>query len=990
VFNIWKAKLAVWTHDPLERAFSLLRASKSAQQHGSLAVLRAKLDVAEADFDHSSNLIAAGADYPNWPEPNDASLKPSWASPRFAENPVLIHPLTGDELKLQPLDELDLQVLEAAGLQHFDSLLEPTSEGIDYRLTQLAFWRFGSEPKLIAPELGATWQRLPVDSRSPDQSVWAHLDLASAIAGAKLGGEPALLTMSFGPVQGFIAQARSVSDLWAGSHLLSSLVWAGLQVLCEELGPDAVIQPNLRGIAAVDRWILESAPESRQAVWRERFSKIGAEWLAKSTDENPLFSATMPNKFTAIVPAESAKGLADRIEARIRKSAVDWAQEAAQTLFGSRSNSGEYWQKQIEEQLAGFPDVSWSIVYWPLPQNAGGSGLPEDTKIQSLKSALQAFYPAGTAEPGLFGPSAWHVLNQEVKVGDTKFYQPSPGILYPAIHDLAERSLAAAKSCRPFTQLVQRGYRCTLCGEREWLTNDPQKLEGPPPGKRKKQTLWADKAGSNGIKEGEHLCALCTLKRLWPNLFRDQLKYLLDADDVPRFVVSTHTMAIATSLDKALNEIRRSPEDSAARLDALDKLASHVKALDSVALPKQLAAKVRELENATRQATTRRIPSLLDSLRESESLDDDEEPGEAARLVREFLDERPETYYALLKMDGDRMGAWIAGGDESLGIRYEQSWSKAIRENVNGYKSRSPSFKQYVESLRVNSPSRHSAISSALNDFSANIVRHVIEECFKGKLIYSGGDDVLAMLSVDDLLPALVLLRAAYSGVPTASATQTLCKGLSLVNGYAWVKDRPFTMMGAKATASVGAIVAHNQAPLAAVLRDLDDAERQAKRHSPGGEDRNSFHITVQKRAGAEIGITGKFQIEKNRLGSASIEALITLRDLLRRPGVSRRAVFHSVEWLRALPVPAKLPEWKGVMIASLGYQLHRQSAEENLQRSEADGIAEKLVGAAITDSIEPKSGQHARPANKVLEDLLVTAEFFARESRSPGAEATL
>ena len=230
----------------------------------------------------------------------------------------------------------------------------------------------------------------------------------------------------------------------------------------------------------MDRWILESSPESRRVAWHDRFDKIGAEWL-KSTDENPLFSATMPNKFTAIVPAASAKDLAGRIEKRIHVRVIEWAFKAALTLFGDAADEGEHWQRQIEEQLAGFPDVSWSVVDWPLPENSGGNNLPEDAKIQSLKSTLRTFYPQGTADPGLFGESAWKVLNQEVNVEGTKFYQPNAGILYPVIHDLAERSLAAAKSCRSFHQLEQRGYRCTLCGEREWLTNKAEHLEETDP-----------------------------------------------------------------------------------------------------------------------------------------------------------------------------------------------------------------------------------------------------------------------------------------------------------------------------------------------------------------------------------------------------------------------------------------------------------------------------------------------------------------------------
>jgi CRISPR-associated protein Cmr2 len=43
-------------------------------------------------------------------------------------------------------------------------------------------------------------------------------------------------------------------------------------------------------------------------------------------------------------------------------------------------------------------------------------------------------------------------------------------------------------------------------------------------------------------------------------------------------------------------------------------------------------------------------------------------------------------------------------------------------------------------------------------------VPHVVEEEYLGRLIYAGGDDVLAMLPVADLLPAMQRLRLAYAG----------------------------------------------------------------------------------------------------------------------------------------------------------------------------------------------------------------------------------
>src|SRR5690606_14415377 len=205
----------------------------------------------------------------------------------------------------------------------------------DYWRTLLAFWRFGSEPKLVAPRIGELWRLLPADSRTPDHSIWAHLDVVSALAGAMQdGAEPALLALSFGPVQSFIAQARSTSDLWAGSHLLSTLVWEGMKTLCRELGPDAVLFPQLRGVPAVDVWLLQQIEDpKRKAQWRQRFEEIGAEWIERETDANPLFAATLPNKFVAIVPRRRATELAETVAQAARAAARTFAVDAARHVF---------------------------------------------------------------------------------------------------------------------------------------------------------------------------------------------------------------------------------------------------------------------------------------------------------------------------------------------------------------------------------------------------------------------------------------------------------------------------------------------------------------------------------------------------------------------------------------------------------------------------------------------------------------------------------
>jgi CRISPR-associated protein Cmr2 len=211
--RIWQAKLAAFIHDPATKTLILMRGI--GHESGSVAELRKAIfqsDEAKGVLDSLEDTVrkadwwASAADRPQLP----MSLK---VGVNFASNPGLIHPLTGEYFPIQGfVDESDAKpdVLEALNFNHFQNLVVKKDGGeIDWQKTFLSFWRFGKE--YPPPDLGVLWGELPADTRSPDHSIWEHLSLTSAFAGAlaEEDGEPALLLVSFGPVQGFIAQARS-------------------------------------------------------------------------------------------------------------------------------------------------------------------------------------------------------------------------------------------------------------------------------------------------------------------------------------------------------------------------------------------------------------------------------------------------------------------------------------------------------------------------------------------------------------------------------------------------------------------------------------------------------------------------------------------------------------------------------------------------------------------------------------------------------------
>ncbi len=523
---VWKAKVAARLHDPAEKALVLLRDPAGHERGTSAALARlAGLFDIEGDtipwdtenplaavafrqgipreiyrFVQRADWWAAAADRPQWPleqipvrtergETGTRAVAP-WAQVRWYAQPVLIHPLSGAQYKLEGgLTETDRDDIKRRSFDHFARLLEACGargvSELDWRKLALALWRFG--PELVEEKdwgkLGELWKLLPADTRVPDHTIWDHLDLVSAFAGAFAAGEraqPALLAFSIGPVQSFIQAARKVEDMWAGSHLLARMAWEAAKPLCEELGPDAIVFPRLRGVALVDLWLRHEMglPE---ALFEH------CPWRGKAPGANPLFAAALPNRFVAIVPADRVEEIAARCRDRVRQWLLELGLKVVDRLLevagererdAPRDESVPAYQ-QMREQLRNFPEVHWASVSFALcpPANRARQTHPD---VTALKEAMAPFYgvqPDQTA--GFLAAPAWQILSREIDLPDgTVFYAPNPGVLYPAIYDLAERLLAAAKSVRAFEQLRQEGWRCTLSGESEWLTTDRAHLAG--------------------------------------------------------------------------------------------------------------------------------------------------------------------------------------------------------------------------------------------------------------------------------------------------------------------------------------------------------------------------------------------------------------------------------------------------------------------------------------------------------------------------------
>lgn len=235
-------------------------------------------------------------------------------------------------------------------------------------------------------------------------------------------------------------------------------------------------------------------------------------------------------------------------------------------------------------------------------------------------------------------------------------------------------------------------------------------------------------------------------------------------------------------------------------------------------------------------------------LAEEMNLDEDsltnQENSEIAKLRRAvenahkqagFNDGSPSDWWAIVLADGDGMGQYISG------TKLENYEKYLVDVDISSLSKEEKLLADY-QKLREKTkkrmgPATHVGLNRALLDFSNRLVPYLTEKRFCGKVIYSGGDDVMAVLPLEDLPGYLRSLRAAWSG--TTDPEGEFEHG----DGY-WrpksgqclegVPNRPLFTMGNTATLSMGVVIAYKTVPLPTVLENLWTAEKDRAKEMHG------------------------------------------------------------------------------------------------------------------------------------------------------------
>ncbi len=573
---------------------------------------------------------------------------------------------------------------------------------------------------------------------------------------------------------------------------------------------------------------------------------------------------SLPNKFVAILEDEKeARDVANEAERLLRER---WERIAAQVweLLESKvaaiNAAHDIWKRQI--RFEGFFEVHWAITSeqpGALKEEPYGQWFTRTRRALEARKRLRNFEPQGESQPG-------------------------------------EKS--------------------TISGERQALRGE----KGDLPSVKK---FWKDIAGTGEFSEAqinhdgsERLDAIDTIKRFAalartiPNLSYPSTSTVAAAPFIEALVISTSSPLdepllkwkdltrgeLAKMPEKALPYLHKKAGENTAALDILRRdgdcyfletftpqrlegnygLPNYLKSAEElVGVPKERLERTKALVN--------QAPAVLARLRETL-------PDEQSRLLT--------PYYAVLKMDGDRMGTLL----ESVESREE-----------------------------------HKEISRALSTFASDEAQacKIVEEDYPAKLVYAGGDDVLALVPMRHALNLSKQLQETYvkmMGPPTeALRARAKQRGESL-----------------HVTMSAGIAIAHYLDPLSHVLHEVRRAEDQAKKRYG----RNAVVVKLLRHSGEPTTVGCNWRYPGLPADAQPIPLFQEVQGLLESKKLSNKCVYSLAEdaaTLCTFPLEAQ--------VSQIRRQLMRgRKNKEALPDDAADSLARRL--AALAEAMDPKPKQ--------------------------------
>ena len=831
--NFWLNKIKAFLHDPPDKLLSI--ASHEERRNYLLKAIGLEYDIEPISDRLSSQLQRAII--------GDEAV---YDFRRTESNywPIFIHTITAEqkryshiENKVRPTKiKRILQELLKLEIYAISSIY---SKDADAKRNYFNIWRFFpghlndviSSDREFGQGFAEDFINLPADSRFPDHTIWEHLDLASAIAGAISTGELELFLFKISPVQSFIASARKEKDLWAGSHLLSYLSLTALKKVVDTFGPDSIIFPYLRGQPLLD-----------VLLFPEQFK----EW-DNSKLLNSAMVANIPNRFLAIVGAteENIKRLTESIKTEIKRILENIVEEALESIVFSAiedeklskfSISKEAIIEDAKKRVSNYFTVTTDFLLVSKIESLASSKDPVESYTALSNFVEKLDLPESEKEKYI----TWFSLMANVSK-----YRASPLGLYGLMYELLNESVGY-KSATSEKQGAPAGFKCTVCGKEVGIM-------GSAKNEREFKEFWSLLSERNyQIKKNERLCPICLVKRYYPqwfkkNILKKQFPNRVFSESIWFEDIATITLSKSVTYHnkqmKLIDAIRQHPKHqelidtviTISRFTKLDKMLQVIqKVMKEELLPSQFYyPESFDYDRFERNWLTAKLETddrneLIHLLNKAKEI--------LSSIYEDISIKSPPKYYAILVIDGDRIGKALIGDTLKSFVKYiHPRIYETNKDLINSAMKKVSSAGHETGVKRILNPSVHIAISKALMYFSVEIVPNIIAK-HNGVTIYSGGDDILALLPMDTVVKCAIEISTAFS---KSFDGWNLLPGLSM---------------------SGGIIFSHYLNPLFDSLDKARNLEKKAKRE--GGRD--SLFIGFLKRGGQYTIAGGKWNVFKD------------------------------------------------------------------------------------------------------------------------------
>jgi CRISPR-associated protein Cmr2 len=916
--TFWQAKIWGLLHDPALKALRNVRDFGDEGPWSQLACMSGWVSPKETsqhkDFHLNGtwlkyvglcDLLASASD-----RSTIGRLPPEHSAVSYNDQGLEIcHLLSGKSqtLKLESLHQRIMSGDRQQLIQDKENLIIPTEIQTCLDARKVFWWFWRCYPDLLSKEVPEVYL-LPAETRLPDASLWSHTSVTAALAGSLAGyfkdeadypqksksfkrSRPHIANFTFTPIQELIKASRKMRDFWAGSWVLHYLSAKVCWEIAWKYGPDTMLYPCLYAQPLIDHWLLQEYKEFDQ-------------WITRPAEESvdALLTAGFPNVLVMLLPDNGAE--IDVTSGNPVRTAMQHAQEVLQGEWKALGDRVLTWLKaQPNSQWSEIYDKTWSSglksqwqSYWvALPLGDRDTPLHQSPrKKDEFEAWAKIQNDFAKPQAKLFLPSeenfirAIFGITDEVDEGSEetdlcteaslKFVGKQPnlnvGSWWTSIFDQVRNSLNAVKNARNWEVPTAFGPRSTVSGLGSVVhpIYDANRPDWATEGKTR--TFWSNSVGlfdgieelnsTEVLKRGLHQVLLDVLGDKNPNAKSDKVRILYPD--------------LSSGVAGWLREMeRRSQQDDPKAQKVIQQYQAVCKSVvQSFCWARNVEREPWGIPWIHKHHRDWPNPRLLSSgwlIEEFGASDQETRRGELKR-VQEHINplfgsrNNPTDWYVLAAGDGDSMGDWLKGKDLDS---YESYIPEALKQKVSRLPEqlRGQSLKKEVQDFlavkKRMGPATHSALSRALLDFSNQLVPYLTEQRYAGRLIYGGGDDVLAYTNLWEWDSWLWDIHKCFRGEPDP-------QGEFADEGDYWrwqngappnqVSARPLFTMGGKASISFGISLAHHSVPLAIALENLWEAEAESKKHiSADGSKKNAVQVRVLYGNGNILKATAKFEV---------------------------------------------------------------------------------------------------------------------------------